>query len=168
MCSAQNRCSTTRHDFIVLNGRLHEPFHVAASEKRHRLAFRIMVACNFSQTFPSLNLLRDPFDTSCVCVICDVFLCFQLNQWPRAVSAKFHYTIYPITFSVGNADEWKKLFKPCAAQRLFLPVRLLQLSALISSPCIMSLTSVKTRIGVNKFFSFLLEQRFFLASVLSH
>eukprot|EP00064_Thunnus_orientalis_P015775 superscaffoldBa00002990_g15834 len=45
----------------------------------------------------------------------------RLNQWPRPVRAKFQYSIYPITFSVGNADEWKKLFKPCAAQRLFLP-----------------------------------------------
>lgn len=54
----------------------------------------------------------------------DVFLCLQLDQWPRFISARFQYTIYPITFSVGNAEEWKKLFKPCAAQRLFLPVRL--------------------------------------------
>ncbi|XP_056129946.1 glucoside xylosyltransferase 2 isoform X3 [Lampris incognitus] len=44
-----------------------------------------------------------------------------LNQWPRDISAKFQYRVYPITFSVGNAEEWKKLFKPCAAQRLFLP-----------------------------------------------
>ncbi|XP_073323854.1 glucoside xylosyltransferase 2 isoform X1 [Pagrus major] len=55
----------------------------------------------------------------------------KLNQWPRAVSAKFHYTIYPITFSVGNADEWKKLFKPCAAQRLFLPVILKDVDSLL-------------------------------------
>lgn len=52
------------------------------------------------------------------------FLSFQLDQWPRFIAARFQYTIYPITFSVGDADEWKKLFKPCAAQRLFLPVRL--------------------------------------------
>ena len=48
---------------------------------------------------------------------------FQLGQWPRSIAAKFQYQIYPITFSVGNQEEWKKLFKPCAAQRLFLPVR---------------------------------------------
>lgn len=53
-----------------------------------------------------------------------MFLCFQLDQWPRFISARFQYTVYPITFSVGDAEEWKKLFKPCAAQRLFLPVRL--------------------------------------------
>lgn len=46
----------------------------------------------------------------------------QFSVWPQTVSSRFHYSIYPITFSVGNADEWKKLFKPCAAQRLFLPV----------------------------------------------
>ncbi|XP_054640809.1 glucoside xylosyltransferase 2-like isoform X2 [Dunckerocampus dactyliophorus] len=45
----------------------------------------------------------------------------KLSRWPRFVTAKFLYDLHPITFSVGNADEWKKLFKPCAAQRLFLP-----------------------------------------------
>ena len=28
----------------------------------------------------------------------------------------------PITFPTDKAEEWKKLFKPCASQRLFLPV----------------------------------------------
>uniref|UniRef100_A0A3Q0T5H4 UDP-D-xylose:beta-D-glucoside alpha-1,3-D-xylosyltransferase n=1 Tax=Amphilophus citrinellus TaxID=61819 RepID=A0A3Q0T5H4_AMPCI len=55
----------------------------------------------------------------------------RLNQWPRSISAKFQYRIYPISFSVGNADEWKKLFKPCAAQRLFLPVILKDVDSLL-------------------------------------
>ncbi|CAJ1051265.1 glucoside xylosyltransferase 2 [Xyrichtys novacula] len=55
----------------------------------------------------------------------------QLNQWPRSATARFQYTLYPITFSVGNADEWKKLFKPCAAQRLFLPVILKDVDSLL-------------------------------------
>lgn len=55
----------------------------------------------------------------------------KLHQWPRSVSAKFQYSIYPISFSVGNADEWKKLFKPCAAQRLFLPVILKDVDSLL-------------------------------------
>ncbi|XP_055116428.2 glucoside xylosyltransferase 2 isoform X2 [Symphalangus syndactylus] len=45
----------------------------------------------------------------------------QLRQWPDSYTKKFEHRIYPITFSVGNPQEWKKLFKPCAAQRLFLP-----------------------------------------------
>lgn len=85
-----------------------------------------MVALFLTQPFEGKK--RSPLDTKC-----DVLLCFQLNQWPRSVSAMFRYAVYPITFSVGNADEWKKLFKPCAAQRLFLPVRLQLLSPLISS-----------------------------------
>ncbi|XP_054640794.1 glucoside xylosyltransferase 2-like isoform X2 [Dunckerocampus dactyliophorus] len=44
-----------------------------------------------------------------------------LSRWPRFVTAKFLYDLHPITFSVGSTDEWKKLFKPCAAQRLFFP-----------------------------------------------
>ncbi|KAM9759477.1 glucoside xylosyltransferase 2 [Menidia menidia] len=55
----------------------------------------------------------------------------RLNQWPSSISAKFQYRIYPISFSVGNADEWKKLFKPCAAQRLFLPVILKDVDSLL-------------------------------------
>uniref|UniRef100_A0A3Q3J2I1 UDP-D-xylose:beta-D-glucoside alpha-1,3-D-xylosyltransferase n=1 Tax=Monopterus albus TaxID=43700 RepID=A0A3Q3J2I1_MONAL len=55
----------------------------------------------------------------------------RLNQWPRSISGRFQYRIYPITFSVGNADEWKKLFKPCAAQRLFLPVILKDVDSLL-------------------------------------
>ncbi|CAN9512572.1 unnamed protein product [Ophioblennius macclurei] len=55
----------------------------------------------------------------------------KLHQWPRSIAAKFQYSIYPISFSVGNADEWKKLFKPCAAQRLFLPVILKDVDSLL-------------------------------------
>ncbi|XP_024237868.1 glucoside xylosyltransferase 2 isoform X4 [Oncorhynchus tshawytscha] len=54
-----------------------------------------------------------------------------LSQWPHAITNKFQYSIYPITFSVGNAEEWKKLFKPCAAQRLFLPVILKDVDSLL-------------------------------------
>ncbi|XP_072541017.1 glucoside xylosyltransferase 2 [Salminus brasiliensis] len=54
-----------------------------------------------------------------------------LSQWPRPLSSKFQYSLYPITFSVGNAEEWKRLFKPCAAQRLFLPVILKDVDSLL-------------------------------------
>lgn len=46
----------------------------------------------------------------------------KLESWPKTVQAKFTFAIYPITFPKENANEWKKLFKPCASQRLFLPV----------------------------------------------
>ncbi|XP_073900348.1 glucoside xylosyltransferase 2 isoform X2 [Castor canadensis] len=54
-----------------------------------------------------------------------------LRQWPDSYTKKFEHRIYPITFSVGNPQEWKKLFKPCAAQRLFLPVILKDVDSLL-------------------------------------
>ena len=51
---------------------------------------------------------------------------FQLESWPRFVHSRFNYSIYSISFPSDNAAEWKKLFKPCASQRLFLPVSFLQ------------------------------------------
>ena len=54
--------------------------------------------------------------------LCFLIFLIKLDSWPRAVQTKFNFTIYPITFPEENAKEWKKLFKPCASQRLFLPV----------------------------------------------
>lgn len=54
-----------------------------------------------------------------------------LKSWPRTVQAKFNFTIYPITFPKENAKEWKKLFKPCASQRLFLPLILKEVDSLL-------------------------------------
>lgn len=34
----------------------------------------------------------------------------------------FTFKVLPLMFPMANAHEWKRLFKPCAAQRLFLPV----------------------------------------------
>ncbi|XP_044881732.1 glucoside xylosyltransferase 2 isoform X1 [Mauremys mutica] len=55
----------------------------------------------------------------------------KLREWPSSYTKKFEYNVYPIAFSVGNAQEWKKLFKPCAAQRLFLPVILKDVDSLL-------------------------------------
>ncbi|KAG7277500.1 hypothetical protein CRUP_037371 [Coryphaenoides rupestris] len=45
-----------------------------------------------------------------------------LDSWPAVVRLNVNFTTYPITFPGDNAAEWKKLFKPCASQRLFLPL----------------------------------------------
>lgn len=45
------------------------------------------------------------------------------HQWQTVQSGQVMFKLYSLQFPVGeNADEWKKLFKPCAAQRLFLSV----------------------------------------------
>ncbi|XP_072242298.1 glucoside xylosyltransferase 1-like isoform X2 [Leuresthes tenuis] len=54
-----------------------------------------------------------------------------LESWPTVVRTKFTFAIYPITFPEENAREWKKLFKPCASQRLFLPLILKEVDSLL-------------------------------------
>ncbi|RXN19404.1 glucoside xylosyltransferase 1-like isoform X1 [Labeo rohita] len=54
-----------------------------------------------------------------------------LESWPQRFRSKFDYSIYPITFPSENAREWKKLFKPCASQRLFLPLILKQVDSVL-------------------------------------
>lgn len=46
----------------------------------------------------------------------------KLAEWQETLNYKFGYRVLPLSFPVDNKKEWKKLFKPCAAQRLFLPV----------------------------------------------
>lgn len=56
----------------------------------------------------------------------DDFAISTLNQtvklWPENVLDHMQLDLRPITFPEDKAEEWKKLFKPCASQRLFLPV----------------------------------------------
>ena len=46
----------------------------------------------------------------------------QLEDWLVVTKNMFTFEILPLTFPEKNHNEWKNLFKPCAAQRLFLPV----------------------------------------------
>ncbi|XP_034031354.1 glucoside xylosyltransferase 1-like [Thalassophryne amazonica] len=54
-----------------------------------------------------------------------------LDSWPTMIQTRFKFTIYPITFPKENMNEWKKLFKPCASQRLFLPLILTDVDSLL-------------------------------------
>ncbi|XP_041819982.1 glucoside xylosyltransferase 1 [Chelmon rostratus] len=54
-----------------------------------------------------------------------------LESWPGFIRSKFNYTVYSISFPSENAAEWKKLFKPCASQRLFLPLILKDVDSIV-------------------------------------
>ncbi|XP_071955139.1 glucoside xylosyltransferase 1-like [Antedon mediterranea] len=46
----------------------------------------------------------------------------MLESWPVSFQAKMEYMLHSIQFPKGeNPEEWKKMFKTCATQRLFLP-----------------------------------------------
>lgn len=54
-----------------------------------------------------------------------------LESWPDSVHSRFNFTLYSISFPSENAAEWKKLFKPCASQRLFLPLILKEVDSVV-------------------------------------
>lgn len=56
----------------------------------------------------------------------------RVGRWPAPVRARMRLDLHPIALPAGDkADEWRRLFKPCASQRLFLPSLLLDVDALL-------------------------------------
>ena len=52
-----------------------------------------------------------------------IYILPQLSNWPDFIRSKYSFSLYPITYPEGeNEVQWKKVFKPCATQRLFIPV----------------------------------------------
>ena len=50
----------------------------------------------------------------------------EIQKWPGFERGQIQIDILPIQYpGEGNFHEWKKLFKPCASQRLFLPVNII-------------------------------------------
>ncbi|XP_031574300.1 glucoside xylosyltransferase 1-like [Actinia tenebrosa] len=55
-----------------------------------------------------------------------------INVWPCTDDGQVVYKVYSLEFPSGKSSgEWKSLFKPCAAQRLFLPSVLKNIDSLI-------------------------------------
>uniref|UniRef100_A0A1B6HKJ2 UDP-D-xylose:beta-D-glucoside alpha-1,3-D-xylosyltransferase n=1 Tax=Homalodisca liturata TaxID=320908 RepID=A0A1B6HKJ2_9HEMI len=55
----------------------------------------------------------------------------KLSEWRSIVNNSFDYQIKPVAFPENGKEEWRKLFKPCAAQRLFLPGLLKELDSVL-------------------------------------
>lgn len=47
----------------------------------------------------------------------------KLTDWHNLMPKEFQFELKSLRFPQHHEKEWKSLFKPCAAQRLFLPVR---------------------------------------------
>lgn len=61
----------------------------------------------------------------------------KLSEWKHMSNKTFNFLVRPITFPDGSdVAMWKKLFKPCAAQRLFLPVSSDQLIVSLNSSAV--------------------------------
>lgn len=46
----------------------------------------------------------------------------KLEDWSSLSQVPFRYDVMPLVFPKDKEAEWRSLFKPCASQRLFLPV----------------------------------------------
>ncbi|XP_017020643.1 glucoside xylosyltransferase 2 [Drosophila kikkawai] len=55
----------------------------------------------------------------------------KLTDWRDIKPFTFDFEILPLKFPSHNEVEWKNLFKPCAAQRLFLPSLLTNVDSLL-------------------------------------
>lgn len=82
----------------------------------HQFSVPMVLPNNCAFLLNISHYFKSCFDKNFVCA-------FQLNEWKDSTNHSFTFKVLPITFPLqGNTDEWKKLFKPCASQRLFLPV----------------------------------------------
>nr|XP_057933754.1 glucoside xylosyltransferase 2-like [Doryrhamphus excisus] len=55
----------------------------------------------------------------------------MMSEWPCFIRAKFQFDFYPITFPEQNNQLWRKLFRLCSAQRLFIPSILYDVDSLL-------------------------------------
>ncbi|XP_042896940.1 glucoside xylosyltransferase 1 isoform X2 [Parasteatoda tepidariorum] len=56
----------------------------------------------------------------------------KILKWPEKILKRISFEIHPISFPLGEeGNEWKKLFKLCACQRLFLPSLLRHIDSLL-------------------------------------
>ncbi|XP_013103261.1 glucoside xylosyltransferase 1 isoform X2 [Stomoxys calcitrans] len=55
----------------------------------------------------------------------------KLSDWKSLIPDIFDFDVLPLRFPPNSETEWKTLFKPCAAQRLFLPSLLQSFESLL-------------------------------------
>ncbi|XP_075236780.1 glucoside xylosyltransferase 1 shams [Lycorma delicatula] len=55
----------------------------------------------------------------------------KLGEWKALTNNSFEFELHGLLFPTQYGDEWKTLFKPCAAQRLFLPTLLPHLDKML-------------------------------------
>ncbi|XP_061454523.1 glucoside xylosyltransferase 1-like isoform X3 [Rhineura floridana] len=114
--------SARRYDF--LKKQPYEKMHlavVACGERLEETVTMLRSAIIFSIKFLQFHIFaEDPLHDN-----------FRKILDSLVYQEKFNYTLYPISFPTENAAEWKKLFKPCASQRLFLPMILKEVDSLL-------------------------------------
>lgn len=90
----------------------------------------VVVSCGMRQQ-ETLNLLKSAiifgFDQRLKFIVMTENILMEgfrekLEDWASITKNRFTFEVLPLIFPKENEAEWRNLFKPCAAQRLFLPV----------------------------------------------
>ncbi|XP_066524202.1 glucoside xylosyltransferase 1 [Hoplias malabaricus] len=110
----------------------------SAGRQREEKMHLAVVACGTRQE-EAVNLLKSAVMLSKRAMEFHIFAEDQLHKqiktvldsWPTSIRQKFSYTLYPVSFPSQHQSEWSKLFKPCASQRLFLPMILKKVDSLL-------------------------------------
>ena len=55
-------------------------------------------------------------------IIINSLIYLKLSTWERIVDGSASYTVHAIELPGENNEKWRTLWRPCASQRLFLPV----------------------------------------------
>lgn len=109
----------------------HLSSHCRHSEQLHRKEIVIAVVACGMRLQETLNMLKSAIifglDNPLKFVVItesNLMTGFRekLEDWQGVARQMFTFEILPLTFPKPNEREWKSLFKPCSAQRLFLPV----------------------------------------------
>ncbi|XP_054656338.1 glucoside xylosyltransferase 1 isoform X3 [Dunckerocampus dactyliophorus] len=130
------RQSSHRHNRYIMRQR--GQLEAVTKSIPHPLIHLAVVACG-ERLEETLNMLKSAVLFSVKHLQLHIFAEDQLHvdfvevleSWPAFIRSRFNYTVYPISFPSENAAEWKKLFKPCASQRLFLPLILKDVDSLV-------------------------------------
>ncbi|XP_071851569.1 glucoside xylosyltransferase 1-like [Apostichopus japonicus] len=108
--------------------------------RSHRECIHLSVVVCGDRTEETLIMLKSAAVLTKTCLVFHIFAEEELqegirdllNSWPESFKGRVTEYVYPITFPSGeNKDEWKKVFKLCATQRLFLPDLLPKVDSLL-------------------------------------
>lgn len=121
------------------SGKPNEPSELASRLLRSNEIILVVVTCGVDRLQETLVMIKSAIFFCVkvklrVVVVTDLDLIKsfkeKLSEWRGLMNNSFSFEVHPVHFP-ENEDQWRHLFKPCAAQRLFLPSVLKHLDSVL-------------------------------------
>lgn len=122
-----------------ISGKANEPVMVGSHSLKSNEIILVVVTCGIDRLQETLVMIKSAIFFCLkvklrVVVVADTDLIKgfeeKLSEWQGLVNNSFSFEVHPVHFP-ENEDQWRHLFKPCAAQRLFLPSVLKHLDSVL-------------------------------------